>query len=241
MKKIVLLSIIGFTLTFCSEESHWNAGPEVTRKTGLGAFHTIEVNGVFDILLVPDSVNHALVTCGINDIDDVKLITTDGVLKLAQQTVMNWTSSYQHTLIELHFTGLTYVVINSSAKIGSSDTIRCPEFSVQDNTLLSELDLKVNCGLFRLTVPGENFGIYQVRGRALKSVFHLSGSAHFRTKDLVTDSCDFFHSGIGDCYINARRILKGRITRSGRVYYKNYPMLSLQIENKDGRIYIIGG
>lgn len=241
MKKSFLLALPGIMLAMCSEDPHWSAGQEVTRTIELAEFHTLEVNDIFDILLVQDSVNRAVVTCGQNNIDAIRMTIDQGVLALSQRTVMNWTSSYRHTLVELHFNGLSSVVMNSSAKIESSDTIRSPEFSVTDNTLLGELDLLVSCNLFRMTVPNENWGIYRVRGKALKSVFSLTGSAHFQTKELVTDSCDFFHSGLGDCFINARRIIKGTITRSGRVYYKNYPMLSVQIENKEGRIYIIGG
>jgi len=239
MKYKIVFIISCLILTSCFKDALWNAGQDESRKINLEEYNTIELNSIFDILLVQDTVNYAVVTCGKNIINNVEINEKNNVLNLSQKTDVNWTRTYKHTLIELHFKLLSSIQINNSVKIESKSPIHSPFLTIQDNGDLSEVNLYINCNNFSMAVSNDNFGIYKIRGSAINSNLTLNGSAHFRTENLVTNSCNFIHNGIGDCYVNTKNFLVGKILRNGKLVYYYYPLLKVQIENKKGNITII--
>lgn len=236
MKKAIVFILSAIILISCFKEKFWDEGPEVTRKISFENFDTLELNSIFDISLIHDTINYGLITCGENLIGDVKIILKDNKLLFKQASVMNCSRTYRRTHLDLHFVFLSSIVINSSVKMESGLPLNCPTLAIWDRGELSELDLSVNCTEFSLTVNEENVGIYKISGKTVNSSLTPDGSAHFRLENLAADSCSVIHSGIGDCYVNAGRILTGKIVRDGRLYYKNYPDLKVQVENKNGRI-----
>jgi hypothetical protein len=236
MKKTLLILSMAMMVISCFKEENWSAGGEVTQKTMLGSFHAIEINSVFDILLVQDTSDFALVTCGKNLIDNVVISQDNDLIRLNQKIGLNWARNYNRTIIELHFKSLSSIQINKSCSIEAISPVQSPELSVHDNSPVSELFLHINCTDFSLSVVRDNFGIYTISGKTRSSMLELDGSAHFKTGNLVSDSCNFIHKGIGDCFVNAKNVLVGKIIRNGSLMYQYYPTLKMQIENKDGKI-----
>jgi hypothetical protein len=62
MKSRIFLLILCVSLASCFREEYWSAGQEVTKRFDLNQFKYLIVTGQFDILLVQDTVNYALVT-----------------------------------------------------------------------------------------------------------------------------------------------------------------------------------
>ena len=239
MKNKILLIVFSIVITGCFKDAPWDAGPEKTRKIGLDNYHTVELNGIFDILLVQDTLNYFSITCGNNLFPDFSYFQNEGVLHLSQVSGMGLTRNYKHTFLELHFKSLSAIQINNSVKIDTKLTIQSPGFSIQDNGHLSELNLKIDCIDFNLVVSDLNFGIFKISGTATNSYLMLKGSAHFRTENLVSDSCYIDHAGIGDCYVGTKRILAGTISRKGSLFYRYDPYLKVSVENINGRIFQI--
>jgi hypothetical protein len=236
MKNSIILIIFSISLTACLREEYWSAGKEVTKRFDLDDFNYIIVSGQFDVVLVQDTVNYALVTCGKNMLDRVRLIQHPDYLDLQQEPIKNITRSYDRTLLELHFVQLTTIELDNCTRMSSKLPVKCRSLSISDDSRLSELDIAVECTEFRLYVSLLNSGIYKIRGTAQNCGLELQGSAHFRLENLVSDSTCFIHRGIGDCYVNTRRILTGKIESKGALFYRAYPSLQLHIENNNGRI-----
>jgi hypothetical protein len=237
MKYRIVLFLSCIILASCSDEALWDTGPMETKRFDLEDYDIIEMNSIFNVTLVQDSLNFATITCGGNIIEDVKIIQNENVIKLSQKRIRILTRSYEHTRAELHFKNLYAVVINNSVKIETSSVLKVPALIVIDNGELSELDLDVDCHDFNMSVSKNNMGCYRISGSAENSNLLLNGSAHFRTENLVVDSCSFVHNGIGDCYVNAHRILTGKLSGTGSLYYRYYPGLKAEIENSNGRIF----
>jgi hypothetical protein len=239
MKKISLFGILCLAFISCFKEEYWSAGKPETRRFDLENYQDIVLSGQFDILLVQDSLNYALCFCGENIIDKVHIRQNNGLMELNQETSLNLTRHYNKTRIELHFKLLSSIQIDNCVRMESILPLQSPSLRIWDNSDVSELDLTVNCGNFYMMVSENNFGIYKINGNTLNSSLYNNGSAHFRTENLVADSCNFIHNGIGDCYVNAKRILTGEIRKNGNLFYKDYPLLKTQIENKNGKIFTI--
>lgn len=236
MKKRILFLIFPFLLASCFTEENWDAGTEMTRRINLQSFQTIDINSVFDFFLVQDTVNFALVTCGSNLMDNVMIQQKGNGLQCSQNIGMNWARTYKRTVIELHYKTLTSIQINKSSFIGTKNTFKGTEFSIKDNSPVSEIDIDIDCTGFRLSVERDNFGIYVVNGKTVSCGLELDGSAHFKTGNLLSDSCYVYHKGIGDCFVNTTRVLTGTILRTGSLMYYYHPSLKMQVENKNGKI-----
>ena len=236
MKIFLMLSITGVFLISCSKEVVWSAGEKTSRTVPLNPYGIVKINSNFDVLLVQDTTCFAMITCGKNLIERVKITQEADNIELSEFTDMNWTRSYQRTRIELHFKQLQFIEINDCVKMESKGAWKEPLISLWVNSDLSEMYIQVECNQFKLSVSDDNFGIYRVSGVTGSSCLEPNGSAHFRMENLETDSCHVVHKGIGDCYVNVKRILEGNITAKGRLYFKNNPFLRMNIENKKGKI-----
>jgi hypothetical protein len=236
MKIFLMLSITGVFLISCSKEVVWNAGEKTSRTVSLNPYSIVKINSIFDILLVQDTTCFATITCGKNLIERVKIAQEADNIAISEFTDMNWTRSYQRTRIELHFRQLQFIEINDCVKLESKGTLHGPLLSMWVNSDLSEVDIQVVCDQFKLSVSEDNFGIYKVSGVTGSSCLEPNGSSHYRMENLETDSCHVLHKGIGDCYVNAKRILEGKVTRKGLLVYKFYPSLQVAVENINGKI-----
>jgi hypothetical protein len=236
MKIFLRLGIIGIFLFSCSKDMVWEAGKDVTRTVPLNPYSIVKINSIFDVLLVQDTACFATITCGKNLIERVKITQEADNIELSEFTDMNWTRSYQRTRIELHFKQLQFIEINDCVKLESKGSLKGPLISLWVNSDLSEVNIQVICDLFKLSVSKDNFGNYKVGGVSGSTGLELEGSAHFRLENLETDSCRVMHNGIGDCYVNAKRILDGKVTRKGLLVYKPYPSLQINIDNVNGKI-----
>ena len=236
IKKGILICLLPVIMISCFTEENWDAGKEVTRRINLESYQAIEINSVFDILLVQDTADYALVTCGTNLMDNIRIEQSGDRVQLSQNTGMNWARIYKRVVIELHFKTLTAIQINKSSFIETKKTVQSPELFIKDNSPVSETDINIDCTDFHLSVERDNFGIYTVEGTAKNCSLELDGSAHFKTGNLVSDSCYVNHKGIGDCFVNAKRVLSGIIVRTGSLMYYYYPTLKMEIENVNGKI-----
>ena len=228
--------ILFFVVYSCFRNVIWDAGDEETRQEALSEYHYLDIRSIFDVILVQDTVCFIKITCGTNLIDRVKVSQKSDTLELKEMTDMNWTRSYRRTLIELHFNRLRHIHIEKGVNITSAIPIISPLFSIWDDSDLSELDLLLDCTDFKLSVSEDNFGIFTIHGKTKSSCLELDGAAHFRTEQLQADSCYIEHKGIGDCYVNAQRVVQGKIFENGRLYYKFYPGISVNVENLHGRL-----
>jgi hypothetical protein len=236
MKIFLKLSIIGIFLISCSKEVIWDEGEVAIRTVRTVKYDTIEFRGIFDVLLVQDTIDFVNIFCGENLINHVRTHQKRRYIEISESSEMNWTRNYKRTLVEMHFTQISQIYIHEGVSMKSSAPVKSPFLSIHDYSGVSEIEIEVDCSGFALSVLRDNFGIYKINGTSGYTRLESDGSAHFRTENLVTDSCHINHNGIGDCYVNAKRILEGNITGIGRLFYKNYSSLLVNIENNKGKI-----
>jgi hypothetical protein len=236
MKIFLKLSIIGIFLISCSKEVIWDEGKEAIRTVRTVKYDTIEFRGIFDVLLVQDTISFVKIFCGENLINHVRTHQKKRYIEISESSEMNWTRNYKRTFVEMHFTQISQIYIHEGVSLKSSAPVKSSILSIRDFSGVSEVEIEIDCSGFALSVSKDNSGIYKINGTAGYTRLEPDGSAHFRTENLVTDSCHVVHKGIGDCYVNAKRILEGNITGKGRLYYRNNPSLLLNIENNTGKI-----
>jgi hypothetical protein len=189
-----------------------------------------------DIRLVQDTVTFARVICGKNLIDRVKVTRKDSLITLYEYSDMNWTRSYRRSLIELHFKEINFITLNNCVNLKSLNTVKSRTLKIWDNSDVSEMDIYIRSDHFSLVVSEKSSGIFQVTGETGSSYLRPGGSTHFRLEAMLTDSCHVEHTGIGDCYVNVKRILEGKIAGKGRVLYTSYPSLTVNISNLKGKL-----
>jgi hypothetical protein len=234
--KSLVLFVIVITFYSCMQTIIWDEGEEAIRTVRTVNYDTIEFRGIFDVLLVQDTTDFVNIFCGENLIHHVRTYQKKRYIEISESSEMNWTRHYKRTFVEMHFTQLSQIYIHEGVSMKSAVPVKSPFLSIRDFSGVSDIEVEIDCSGFALSVSKDNFGIYKISGTAVYTCLEPDGSAHFRTENLVADSCHINHQGIGDCYVNAKRILEGNITGKGRLYYKNYPSLRMNIENNKGKI-----
>jgi hypothetical protein len=234
--KLPVIIVLVIACYSCMQTVIWDEGEVAVRTVRTVNYDTIEFRGIFDVLLVQDTIDFVNIFCGENLIDHVRTYQKKRYIEISESSEMNWTRSYKRTLVEMHFTQISQIYIHEGVSIKSLAPVKSPFLSIRDNSGVSDIEIEIDCSGFALWVSRDNFGIYKINGTAGYTCLEPDGSAHFRTENLLTDSCHINHNGIGDCYVNVKRILEGNIAGKGRLLYRNKPSLWLNITNYNGKI-----
>lgn len=222
--------------TSCEHFSFWDEGNEVTRKVTLDNFETIDFKSIFDVVLVADSINYIIVKCGENNFKDINIEVINNVLSISQIAKTNWTRTYKHTQIEIHYKLLSNIQIKECILLNSRNPIKNTSICIEDYGELSELNIDIDCVNFKMSINNDNCGKYKVKGKALNSSLKLNGSSHFFTELLEVDSLNVIHNGIGNCIVNAKRVIYCDLLINGTLKYKTHKDLKIHINTRKGRV-----
>jgi hypothetical protein len=231
---IVWMILVAFSS--CMQPVIWEEGEEVIRYVRTVDYDTIEFRGIFDVLMVQDTTAFVKITCGENLISYVRTHQRKGYIEVREDDRMNWTRNYKRTFVEMHFTRIHHICIQKGVRMVTSGPLKSQFLSIWDISGISETDLEINCSGFKLSVCGDNSGIYKISGKADYTCLEPHGSAHFMMGNLLTDSCHIQHKGTGDCQVNVTRVLEGEIVGKGTIQYKNYPGLQVNLIPGKGRV-----
>ena len=120
--KHILISIFLYALCSCKKENRFDlvkrTGKETVEERSLSGFTTLLLYDKFDVELVSDTINKAIVIAGKNIIGNIPTEIKDGILTIRNNNKYNWSRSYSKTLkVELHcnaVTLLSYIILRLS-------------------------------------------------------------------------------------------------------------------------------
>src|SRR5664279_3594772 len=100
-----IIYIVSLLLIVSCNKALFNAGDTVTQEIKIeGQFSFIDIENIFDITLINDTVNKVLVTCGENLQPYVSIKVKDGILYFDHSVKENWSRTYQKIKLEVHLT-----------------------------------------------------------------------------------------------------------------------------------------
>jgi len=234
LKILQVFSLILLILAFVScKDGLFDSGITVTRENKIEQpFSSIDFKNIFDVVLVQDTVNKVLVTCGKNLQSYVSIGVINDVLTLDQDTKFNWSRKYQKINLEIHFSTIPQIIIHAPVNIKSKDNLKGDSFLLVDYEKLSEVDIAMDVNSFYLYMSFDNFGYFKFKGNCNYASLWGWGSCTVRADSLMTADCDVLQRGIGSVYVNVSNQLTVSLDYSGNVYYTGTPASIIIKEQK---------
>lgn len=208
-----------------------SVGDEVTDTTFFDDFVTLyNIDNSFDISIVKDTVDYAVVTCGKNLIDKVKADWTE-------PHAISFTNGNEYPIVrnydgvpkaELHYTysGLN-IYLNASCKVSSSDSVDVSRFVFTGRA--GGLDVITNSTILSLDI-WMGTGFYNVRGKTDCFCSEPRYSAIIDASNLEVKKAIINHYSTGDVFVNPSDSLVAKIYWTGDIIYKGNPGIKL-LEN----------
>jgi hypothetical protein len=186
-------------------------------------FSTLDFKSIFDVVLVQDTVNKILVTCGKNLQSYVSIGVSNDVLMLSQDTKFNWSRKYEKIQLEIHLTAIPNILIHEPVNLKSKSILKGDSFFLVDLGKVSEVDVTVDVNTCAVYMTFDNFGSFKVKGKCNYAEFWGWGSSIVRADSLIATNCDVLQRGIGNVYVNVTNQLSVSLNYSGNVYYTGNP------------------
>ena len=221
----ILLFLLLLPLFFSScNKALFDAGDTVTKEIKIdSSFTTIHVGNIFDIVLVNDTVNKVLVTCGENLLPYVSIEVKDGVLYLNHSVKETWSRSYQRIKLEVHLTFGPHIDIHEPVSLKTKGIFKCDNFTIVDWWKVSEVDVNIDANFCGIYMSSDNFGYFKVKGKTQNADIWGWGSAYVHADSLVAQNCHVLQRGMADVYVNVTGQLSVALEFTGDVYYTGNP------------------
>lgn len=212
-------------LSSCQKYALFDSGDKVTAEFNLEDFTTLEIEDVFNLTLVSDTINKLIVTTGENLLDNISYEITDHVLYLYNYNKFRWTREYDRVDLTLHTNNLEKIHIREPSNIKSEGIYKAEKLSIIGWSMVNQLNMIVDLDFLAINMGKSNSGEYKVSGYANR--YHVSGwgSSFIYTHELISNEVHVRQRSIGDVYVYALDKLSIDIETSGNVYYKGNPSL----------------
>lgn len=231
---------IWFFVLFCMmcfdscNKAFLDSGPDTTREIIFtDRVVGYEAESIFDIVLVQDTVNKVLITCGENLQSFVNVYLKDDTVHLKHNTKQNWSREYNRIKLEVHINSNFFMNIREAVNIRSKGIIKLHSFIILDWGIFSDIDITLDVERCVLVNSPEHFGLIKAQGKSNYTWLWNRGSCKFRTENLINVSCFAQQAGWGDMYVNATNDLSVSLESTGNVYYNGNPK-TINIEKQKG-------
>ena len=221
--RLLYLSILICCLLSC-KDGLFDSGMTITREIKIEQpFSTLDFKNIFDVVLVQDTINKVLVSCGKNLQSYVSVDVSNDVLIVNQDTKFNWSRKYEKIKLEIHLTAIPNILIHEPVNLKSKGTLKGDNFSLVDYGKVSEVDVTVDVNTCAVYMTFDNFGSFKVKGKCNYAEFWGWGSSIVRADSLIAGDCYVLQRGIGNVYVNVINQLSVSLNYSGNVYYTGNP------------------
>ncbi|MEX1238855.1 MAG: DUF2807 domain-containing protein [Cyclobacteriaceae bacterium] len=206
----------------CEDNTH-----EVSAKyVMLPSFQTVELNSVFDVFLIQDSI-YAIEVVGHQEIiTNVVYNVEDDTLRVSNRSGGKWLMPKKNKVkLYIHSDRLSQIVPNETCYIKTINPIISDAFTIVmgHRPKLAEIDLELNCGTFlywnnhqcggKLTLAGKT-GHLSISSFALMSV---------DASELIANDATVNNSSKGDCTVRVKDEIQYSIHGVGNIYVYGNP------------------
>lgn len=206
-------------------------GDEVTQEWHFNSLITVfHINDAFDVSLVKDTAEYAIVTCGKNLIDKVKWqITNPNTVEFTNDNACRIVRNYEGVpKVEIHYTYSDLnVYVNGSCRVHSSDSVDVKRVVFTER--IGNLDIITNAPEFVLEV-WFGTGRYYVSGKTDCFRCEPRYSAIVDASQLSVKKAFVDNYSTGDVYVNPTDSLTAKIFWTGDIIYGGNPGIKL-LEN----------
>jgi hypothetical protein len=228
--KIGLFALLAIFQLSCGKDSKCfkSQGDIISKFRPLGVFHTIRVNGKFDVELQMDSSKPRGITLegGENLIPYVKSDVFAEVLTIEDNNSCNWVRDYDHRFkIVINSYHLIEIELNGACEFTSSDTIKMDSLVLEHN---STRDVTLILDVNKFLPKQVNSGWLRTYGRCGIYTGIVEEIGSMDSRGLKTNDMYLFYFCPADGYTDADQILSVKMFGLGNVFYVKEPNVKLE-------------
>jgi len=205
-------------------------GEKTMVSRSLPFFDIIEIEDVFDVYLVNDSVFKVEIMTGENIIPEISTEVKDSILFIRNDIGARWSREYIKPVLYIYFPGLRRLYLQEPSNLYTLDTLRCENLIVYALADLQLVDITVKTWNFQLRSSHTASGVYTIKGWTWNSYLSAYGGCTVNAGELETRYTHFVNHSIGDFTVNVVKSLEGEIFNTGNVFYTGSPE-NLDIES----------
>jgi len=200
-----------------------------------GYFDELNVEGLFHVILVEDTVNFIEFVGGEKVLEYVNVANTDSALWLYNTNGCFFFRDYEKIKAFVHYQYIGIMNIYEVCKVESIDSLAALR-SMTVQSEMAELDLTINCERFSFYNHTTTGGTYSFSGKVDRCSIGGHYTGKFVMNDLIVRDFSINNSSISDMYVNAVERLKVRIHSSGNIYYSGSPYIEIDSITGSGQL-----
>jgi hypothetical protein len=234
---LVVQCLILFLLVNCkTEECLKGSGPEGTNQIETNYFREVNINGMFDVTLVQDTVCYVEFEGGKNMLRYTKAKNSDSVLWIDNSNNCLFLKDYKKIKLFVHFTDINVINFFEPCTIRSQNALT-DDFSLLVPADIADLDIELNNNNFFFYNHRTSGGNYVFRGKSKNC--HLMGfyTARIDASQLTTNNMIIENHSAVDFYVQADETLHVQIFNRGNVYYYGTPEVVLDTVDGSGEVF----
>ncbi len=222
MKKALFLFFLGIsTLVFAQD-----------RSQEVGDYNEIKVYDLIEVNLIQSSENK--VTVSGKNIEDVKIINDNGVLKIRMELEERFDGAY--TTVDAYYKRLEIIDANEGAEISSKETI------TQNSLILRTQEggiIEATLEVENLDVKSVSGGSVRLQGSATDQKIKINTGGGFLGRDFRTKTTQVTITAAGTANVNASDKVTAKVTAGGNIYIYGNPKQVKDKKFAGGKIEIM--
>lgn len=233
---IILSSIILVIATTCRpDECFKGAGVEGSKYVETGYFREVNVNGIFEVIMVQDTANFIIFEGGENMLGQASAVNTDSVLWIDNTNSCYYLKDYEKVKVFLHFNNLAAINLKEPSTVRSLKPIT-NIFTMTVQGQVADIDIELNNEHFFFYNHKTSGGKYIFRGSCTNCSIMGFYAGQVDASKLNTNTMYIENHSVTDYYVRADNAVHAEIYNNGNIYVYGKPEIYIDSLKGSGRV-----
>ncbi|MBN1598649.1 MAG: DUF2807 domain-containing protein [Bacteroidales bacterium] len=222
--RLILIPVVIFIIVSGCEirQCFHSTGRNTSKEIQTGYFYRVDIEGIFNIKLVQDTVCYVEFKGGDNMLDYVNANNTDSVLHIGNSNDCYFLRDYERVDCYIHFSSKTHLNLYEVNKVETVVPIEST-FRLTVQTVMAEVDIEMYNDRFSFYNNTTAGGVYTFRGTCERCDLDGYYMALIDASALIAREMIIRHYSIGDFFVNVEEKLSVEIHNSGDLIYYGSP------------------
>lgn len=232
-----LIISIAFSASNCSDKKEncfYTSGQTISQRIPLENFKYVYLEDNIDYYLIQDTSNWIELTCDEKTLPFINIQVSANELKINNFATCDFLRNYEtNNKAIIHYKTIEKINFTGSKKITSLDTLKSDILAVYLLKGAGSIQLSIDCNRFETSSNG--YGDLTIEGNCNSYLVVQRRISTYNLLNLKTkDSIRTIQQSINQMKIDANGCaLRGKIEKSGDIYYKGYPTnIDIELLNK---------
>ena len=211
-------------------------GQNTSRIFETGYYNKANARGMFEIILVQDSVYYIELQGGDKVLGYAEVSIIDSSVYFDNLNECYFLRDYEKIKCYLHYAGNLQLNLFETCKVTSQNPVTT-SLILTVPAEMAEVNILLDNSHFHFYNHKTTGGSYTFRGFSDRCIISGYYSARFVLSDLTSREMHINNSSIGDMHVNANELLEVEIHNKGNIYYSGSPEIVIDSISGSGKLF----